>query len=394
MSGGDGFIFEGKKQVKILICGGGIAGLAAMIALREAGHDLHLVERAPVWQTTGAGLHLPGNARPLLDSLGTRTAVEQAAASFDRLTYCRANGQKLFCLDVRKQGWPDFMALSRQAFHDILLSRLEGAVMQTGGVAEKVSADGHVVFSDGRTDDFDLVVVAEGMSAPTRQSVFGAEHRPVDTGFRCWRWVCDPGFAEKIPQFIMGRGVVVLLMPLEQGKTYVFFSVYDPAAEFTDLSTAQFEQLLAQFSPTLSHGLLNSLAGQNSHEAPLQQMVMDNWVKKRVVLIGDAAHGTLPTLAQGAAQAMKDAVVLASVLDKSGDEKRLSDALAQFQQIRTPEAHWVQAQSLKRMGLVRLEGAAAVFCRNTALKVLGPKILASGWEPLITGRFSGGFSRG
>ncbi len=378
--------------MKILICGGGIAGLAAMIALRQAGHDLHLVERAPVWQTTGAGLHLPGNARPLLDSLGIQAEVEQAAASFDRLTYCRADGQNLFSLDVRKQGWPDFMALSRQVFHDILLSCLDGAVMQTGVVAQKVSAEAHVVFSDGREDDFDLVIVAEGISAPTRQSVFGAEHSPVDTGFRCWRWVCDPGFAEKVPQFIMGRGVVVLLMPLEQQKTYVFVSVYDPAAQFANLSTMHFEQLLAQFSPTLSRGLLNSLAGQDSHEAPLQQMVMQSWVKKRVVLIGDAAHGTLPTLAQGAAQAMKDAVVLAHVLDKSDDEERLSRSLAQFQQIRKPEAHWVQAQSLKRMGLARLEGAAAVFCRNAALKILGPKILASGWEPLIAGRFAG-FSR-
>ena len=375
--------------MKILICGGGIAGLAAMIALREAGHDLQLVERAPVWQTTGAGLHLPGNAPPLLDALGIRTAVEQAAASFDRLTYCRADGQSLFSLNVRKQGWPDFMALSRQAFHDILLSRLEGAAMQTGCAAEQVNADGHVVFSDGRTDDFDLVVVAEGISAPTRHAIFGAEHRPVDTGFRCWRWVCDPGFAEKSPQFIMGRGVVVLLMPLEQGKSYVFVSVYDPAGEFINLSTAQLEQLLAQFSPALSHGLLDRLAGQDNHEAPLQQMVMDSWAKKRVVLIGDAAHGTLPTLAQGATQAMKDAVVLARVLDKSGDDKQLSDALAQFQTIRTPEAHWVQAQSLKRMGLARLEGAGAVFCRNAALKIGGAKILASGWEPLIAGRFSG-----
>jgi 2-polyprenyl-6-methoxyphenol hydroxylase-like FAD-dependent oxidoreductase len=111
-------------------------------------------------------------------------------------------------------------------------------------------------------------------------------------------------------------------------------------------------------------------------------MVMPEWVAGRVALIGDAAHGTLPTMAQGATQSIKDGLALADALRKQPD---ITTALADWQATRLPEAHWVQQQSLQRMGFAKIRGKTGVWLRNTLMRRIGPKIVASGFRPLIDG---------
>jgi len=65
---------------RILIVGGGIAGLTLAIALRRQGFKAELVERSPVWHATGAGILLHANGVRVLRSLGVGKAVEQAGA--------------------------------------------------------------------------------------------------------------------------------------------------------------------------------------------------------------------------------------------------------------------------------------------------------------------------
>ncbi|WP_343559213.1 FAD-dependent monooxygenase [Kiloniella sp. b19] len=372
--------------MKILVCGGGIAGLSATIALQQQGHQVSLIERSENWQTFGAGLHLPGNSEPLLKHLGVLEAVERQSASFEQLCYCRADGKALFSLNVAAQGWPRFRALSRQSFHRILLDRADLSSARTGVAVKSVSAEGHVILSDGTQENFDLVIGADGIGSRVRRSLFGEACKPQETGFRCWRWIADDADVMAYPRFVMGRGVVLLAMPLEGGKTYVFVSVHDPEEQFRELSVAAMKKLLEQFEPGLVARLTRDLDPHNLHEGTLQQMEMQQWSRGRVVLIGDAAHGTLPTLAQGAAQSMKDAIELAAALDEDGE---ISVALARFERRRKPEAHWVQGQSFRRMGLARLDSPVAVFCRNALLRLLGSRILASGWRPLIDGNFAG-----
>ena len=110
--------------MKILIVGGGIAGLSATIALQGDGYDITIVEALDGWEPAGAGLHLPGNAITALKSLGIDQNVAAKSCAFPRLDYFDHRDRKLFAVETEKLGWPTFQALSRSDFHDILCAKL------------------------------------------------------------------------------------------------------------------------------------------------------------------------------------------------------------------------------------------------------------------------------
>lgn len=88
-------------------------------------------------------------------------------------------------------------------------------------------------------------------------------------------------------------------------------------------------------------------------------------------------------MAQGATQSIKDSLTLAHALRTHADIKT---ALADWQAARLPEAHWVQQQSLKRMAFAKISVKAGVWLRNTLMRKIGPKIVATGFQPLIDGK--------
>jgi FAD-dependent urate hydroxylase len=99
-------------------------------------------------------------------------------------------------------------------------------------------------------------------------------------------------------------------------------------------------------------------------------------VRDHVVLIGDAAHATSPNMAQGAAMALEDALVLADCLR---DIRAIPDALAAFQARRRPRTDWVRAQTHRRDHTRYLPPTV----RDTVLRVLGRRIFHANYRPLL-----------
>jgi 2-polyprenyl-6-methoxyphenol hydroxylase-like FAD-dependent oxidoreductase len=150
------------KVERILIVGGGIAGLTAAIALRQRGFSPELIEHAPAWQAVGAGIALQPNAMRLLVSLGVGTAVERAGAPLRRFRYCTLQGDTLAEIDLI-QLWKDVgrgVGVERGELQDALLSELRGAPCRLGaGITslEQKSGCVSVCFNDGRSENYDLV---------------------------------------------------------------------------------------------------------------------------------------------------------------------------------------------------------------------------------------------
>jgi len=371
--------------MNILIVGGGIAGLSAAIALQGDGHDITIAETLDGWKPTGAGLHLPGNAVTALRDLGIDQDVADKSCAFPRLDYFDHRDRKLFALETKQLGWPTFQALTRSDFHEILCARLTTPTIRFGLSVSDISNapdQAQVRFTDGTTGSFDLVIGADGINSAVRRLVFGPEHVPQPTGYICWRWITDYPFGLTAPKFIIGHGQVILVMPVGDSRFYIYASTYDPGERIHDLPTSELAAHFARFDGPVRDMLGTIGTDTTIHEGRLQQMVMPEWVAGRVALIGDAAHGTLPTMAQGATQSIKDSLALANAFRAQSD---ITTALADWQAARLPEAHWVQQQSLQRMGFAKIRGKTGVWLRNTLMRRIGPKIVASGFRPLIDG---------
>lgn len=95
-----------------------------------------------------------------------------------------------------------------------------------------------------------------------------------------------------------------------------------------------------------------------------------------MVLVGDAAHGTSPNMAEGASLAFEDALVLAACLHDAGT---VQDALAAFVRRRSPRTGWVRTQTHRRDRTRNLPPAL----RNLTLRTLGPRIFRSNYRPLL-----------
>ena len=120
--------------------------------------------------------------------------------------------------------------------------------------------------------------------------------------------------------------------------------------------------------------ILDSVA--DVHVSTIEEVVLPSWVRGQVVLIGDAAHATSPNMAEGAAMALEDAVVLAQSLTANA---AIRDALAAFERRRRPRTDWVRAQTRRRDRTRRLPAPA----RNLMLRAVGPRIFRANYAPLL-----------
>ena len=369
----------------VLIVGGGIAGISLAITLREHGISARVVEKRSAESYEGTGIHLPGNAVRAAAKLGLEDALRRAAFRIPRIDYTDHKGLELATLDLTKRygptaAWPAFYALHHQTFRRILLDRARDLQIEFDCEVKGIGRDREgvgVTLSNGEVICPDLVVGADGINSPTRETQFGPEGAPRDMGYACWRFVaaCPKGLTA--PKYMLGNRRAFLAMPIDEDRVYVYAMLCegDHADGDNDLQKmfADFEgpvpKVLAQMDPA------TLLPGK------LQQVSLKKWSAGPVVVIGDAAHATLPTLAQGAGMAMEDALVLAECLGTA--QGTLDEQLAAFERRRRKRVMWVQEQSVRRMKAVATKGAMLQNLRNFVFRGVGGHILKSGWKPLI-----------
>jgi 2-polyprenyl-6-methoxyphenol hydroxylase-like FAD-dependent oxidoreductase len=359
-------------EVRVLIVGAGVAGLALARSLLQHGTIAEVVERASEWNPAGAGLYLPANAVRALRELGIEPDV--AGANPIRRQRLRDHRGRLLAdieLDRIWNGVGGCVAIRRAALHDALRQATDEVPIRLGTSVTNLEDDGapRVSFSDGTNGSYDLVVGADGVHSAIRRLALGGPEATY-VGQASWRFLAE-GFPDISDwSAMLGRRRSFLAVALGGGAVYCYADITtrDPAAAArTDWreSFADFEEPVPRL---LDHGA-------DAHFAPIEEVASAGWTARGVVLIGDAAHASSPNMAQGAAMALEDALVLAETLTA---HRSVDAALAGYVQRRRARVTWVQEQTHRRDRTRNLPPTI----RNLTLRLAAERIFRSNYGPL------------
>ena len=368
--------------LRILVVGAGIAGLGATRALRQRGLAADVAERERAWTHTGAGIYLPGNAMRALRALGLESAVAERGSLITHQRVCDHRGRLLADIDLAEL-WGDVgpcLALHRADLHQVLASHGDPVPTWMGRPVQRLRQQANTVtveFGDATADRYDLIVGADGIHSTVRQLVVGdGAVRPV--GRLAWRFVtqCPPEVTTWTA--MLGRHVTFLAVPIGRNQAYCYCDTpaeRTPALQGDDLKGTLAELLTGFAAPVPA--ILNTLGADGAvHVAPIEEVTLDGWSRGSVLLVGDAAHATSPNMAEGAAMALEDGLVLAECLAVDRD---IGQAVARFQARRRPRAQWVIAQTHRRDRTRNLHPTL----RNLVLRRWGRNIFHANYRPLL-----------
>jgi salicylate hydroxylase len=313
--------------LNIGICGGGVGGLTAAIALAANGHSVTVHEQARAFARIGADVNLTPNAVHALDRLGLgETLRETAARPRFRISRTWDTGEETSRLPMgdeaeRKYGAPQ-LTIHRGDLLRALEARVPEATIRLGSKAAGVTA-GTVSFADGAREGYDVVVGADGIHSAIRTALFGEDH-PRFTGLVSYRAVVPRAAveAENLDSFTKWWGprpdVQVVVFPLTRGEE-VFIFATTPQDDWREESWTlpgdvdELRAVYAGFHPEV-RALLGAVQSVTKSALYVRDP-MPRWSSRQATLLGDAAHPMVPFMAQGACMAIEDAVVLSRALD-------------------------------------------------------------------------------
>jgi FAD-dependent urate hydroxylase len=365
---------------RVLIVGGGIAGLALAPMLARTGVAVEVIERAPAWQPAGTGMYLPGNAARAMRALGLEPQVASRAIEIQRQRFFDHRGRLLCDVDVAElwAGVGPCLALPRAELHTLLREAAGEVPIRVGLAVERIAQrDGTVPveFSDGTSSEYDLVVGADGIGSAVRRLTFEPTAVPRPVGQVGWRFLAPRPPELTTWSVMLGRRTAFLTVPLDDDCVYCYCDVVSrPGRDSAERGPAErLRELFAEFSDPAAT-LLDAAA--DIHVSTIEEVALDRWAHERVVLIGDAAHATSPNMAQGAAMALEDALVLTDCLQRI---PAIPDAIAAFEARRRPRTDWVRTQTHRRDHTRYLPPTI----RDNVLRFLGRRIFHANYRPLL-----------
>ncbi|WP_338693915.1 FAD-dependent monooxygenase [Streptomyces sp. Q6] len=377
---------------RIVVVGGGIGGLAAALATARAGHQVTLVERAARFGEIGAGLQLAPNASLALDELGVLDAVRKHAVAPPRLVMMDAlTGDQVTSLDLRSDAYIQrfrhpYLVTHRTDLHAALLAACEdhpAITLRTGHTvtrAEQDAAQVRLHFAEGHEVLVaDAVIAADGLHSRLRQALVG-DGDPV-----CSRYVAFRGalptdrMSGRMSQHAASEAVMVwagprmhlVQYPVRRGELYNQVAVFESdhyTPDSDDWGTeVELEERFAGTCQAVRDAL--PLVSRERRWPLFDRLPLSNWVHGRIVLLGDAAHPMLQYLAQGACQALEDAVALGRALSQHTDPDA---AFASYAEARVERAARIQTNARRFGEICHLEGMGATL-RNQLLSARSPE---------------------
>ncbi|WP_246249970.1 FAD-dependent monooxygenase [Actinomadura litoris] len=377
---------------EIAIIGGGIGGLAAAAFLRRAGLRGTVYEQAPELREVGAGLVVAPNAARLLRRLGVLGPLLERAVRLEvGWEFRRWRDGRVLSAEDLATACERLYGEHTYTVHRADLLEALGRAVPPGAVrlgAQCVALDvrGERValrFADGAVAEADVVVGADGVHSVVRAAVAGPRDI-ADSGLCAFRALVPgeraPSFARRRAQTLwIGPGHHLVHYPISGGR-FVNLVAFAPAGGDSVESWtagATVEEFLAEFDgwdPRLV-GLIRA-ARAPGRWALLDRAPLPAWSRGPVTLLGDAAHPMFPFFAQGAAQAVEDAAVLARCLAEDAADP--SRALRRYEALRLPRTTRLQEVSHARSEVNHLPDGPDQRARDASFTATDP-LVDNGW---------------
>lgn len=372
------------KQI-VLMAGGGIGGLAASLALAQAGFKVRVYEAATEMAEAGAGIQIGANGVKALRALGLEAAAT-ARASKPVALELRLPGTgrvvsrvALGAAHVERYGAPYFH-FHRADLHAVLQDAVRAAPdieLKTGCRVMRVTharGAAGLTFADGTEDEGDAVIGADGIRSAVREGVAGQDE-PRFTGMMAWRALVparpDELAKPAVTTVWMGQGRHLVTYPLIPRRVINLVGVVERSDWTSESWTEPGEVADMQADFAGWHDEIDALLARVEMPwrwALYERLPLSTWCAGRAALLGDACHAMPPFLAQGASMALEDAVVLARSLKARPDD--WTKALRDYSLARRHRTERVQKASWANAWRFHLKHPAMRFAVYGALEAL------------------------
>lgn len=381
-------------SLRMLIAGGGIGGLAAALSLARRGHSSHILERRSVFEPEGAGIQIGPNGTRILAELGVAERLEPLAGKPDFI-HARdaASGSTLSKLPlgdwIAARHVAPYWVLHRQDLHSALLdtaraSSLVSMVMGFDAIDANVDDETATVSDRGdRSETGVALIAADGLRSRLRDALFDAPPLRF-AGKSAARAVISShdmpaSLDENAVGLWMSPRAHVVHYPVRGRREVAMVFVRKDGEASDDWSTDVPQDWVTDSAKGLAPALRELLERPRQWKkwALYELPPLPFWSLGRAALLGDAAHPTLPFLAQGGVLALEDAAVLAKCISEHAAD--VARALTLYAAARRHRAIRVVSGARSNGRIYHLDGMMA-RARDTALKLTPPGVMMARYD--------------
>jgi 2-heptyl-3-hydroxy-4(1H)-quinolone synthase len=370
------------QNKRILIIGGGIAGLAMMNRLEAIGCKPTLVEKAQNIRSDGTGILLGINAISILKKMSLFEKIKNNSIKLSSMIAYDENGKKIVSSDLNyleEKSGQTTHGIGREELFTILYESINKnniftnkEIIKVENVEDKVK----VTYKNYDVEFYDLVIGADGINSTVRASIFGKiEFRDAKQG--CWRFMVKTpkNFNEFAISEYFGLGKRAGFMPLKNNILYCY--VLLNSDKFDKKFLPKIEDLMKhfeEFKGQWENISLEILKNQNFIFNEIKDLSQICIQKENIVLIGDASHAVTPNLGQGAALGLEDAFILADMLNSN---LNIKDALKEFEEKRYKRVKMIRDKSFMIGKSVQSSSFIFSKIRNFIYRLMSDKFVTN-----------------
>ncbi|KAJ7149950.1 FAD/NAD(P)-binding domain-containing protein [Mycena filopes] len=389
------------RPLHIIVVGAGLVGFAAAVALRRQGHHVEIHETSGFKTELGAGLAIPPNTLRGLIGLGCSIPnldpVENLC--FTSMAYDGSVGMRSDKTDYEASYGLPWLMVHRVDLHNELRRLaldvyLDGPPVLLHLNHRVISCDidaCSVTLEDGTTHTADLIIGADGIRSTIRPFVLGEDIPIPPSRTAGFRWLTDAKELDPYPELDWivkdaPLGARLISAPVRGGsqnidhRTIIIYACrggtlvnvlavhedvrdQDSAAWNAPITQQQLLDFFHDYHPRFKRllGLADDIHIWQMRVVP----PLRTWVNKRVCLLGDAAHASLPTLGQGFGMGLEDAIALATLLPKSTDPRTIEARLVAYEALRKERAEYVARESFEQQHVPAKRG---LYLRSSEMR--------------------------
>jgi 2-polyprenyl-6-methoxyphenol hydroxylase-like FAD-dependent oxidoreductase len=364
-------------KANIGIVGGGIGGVAAAVALQQAGLDATVYERAPQLREVGAGMMLWPNATRVLRGLGLLEHVLARSGSSTHFLVRASSGAVLMNIALGKLDVPA-ICMRRSDLLAVLLAALPAGSIRLGHKLNHLEQSRDKVrlsFEGGLVAEHDAVIGADGIRSRVRAELFGPTD-PIYRGYTVWRGVARYDGSAIMPganSETWGAGKRFGILNTGHGK-FTWYAAVNVGPDHLDAPGGRKRELHEAFVGW-HEPIADLIAATSDHEimknGAYDLVPLRRWGEGRVTLLGDAAHPCTPNLGQGGCMALEDAAVLAKCFDQGASPEV---ALRRYETLRRQRTRHIQQRSRLMGEIAQWENRIVVAGRRVVTCLLPARL--------------------